>query len=234
MSKITKTLMTMGLALGGLAGLTAGPALAQEVELSANTAFVSDYRFRGVSLSDEDVAIQGGLDAAYQGFYVGSWASSIDSFNGSEAEVDLYDGWSGPLGDSGVNLDLGALAYVYPGGTGTDYYEFYGSVGGTVQMVDWTLGAAYNPDQDNIGDDDNIYIYGDLGFAIPDTPLSLGGHLGYEDGAFSRPNGSAKWDWSLSLGVDVRQFTVSVAYVDTNMSGDASDATAVVSVGAAF
>jgi uncharacterized protein (TIGR02001 family) len=30
-------------------------------ELSANVAFVNDYRFRGITQSDEDPAIQGGL-----------------------------------------------------------------------------------------------------------------------------------------------------------------------------
>ena len=49
---------------------TAVPAFAQEAEsssgitVSGNAAVTSDYRFRGVSFSDGDIAIQGGIDVA--------------------------------------------------------------------------------------------------------------------------------------------------------------------------
>ena len=68
------------------AGITApSAALAQDTEeagpvtVSANVALTSDYRFRGVSLSNGDPAIQGGIDVGHDsGFYVGTWASSIE------------------------------------------------------------------------------------------------------------------------------------------------------------
>ena len=63
--------------------LTATPAFAQDEEagpgvtVSGNVALVTDYRFRGVSLSAGDMALQGGIDAATDGgFYVGTWAST--------------------------------------------------------------------------------------------------------------------------------------------------------------
>ena len=65
----------------------AAPAMAQSEEeeetgpvtVSANVALTTDYRFRGVSLSAGDPAIQGGIDVGHEsGFYVGTWASSIE------------------------------------------------------------------------------------------------------------------------------------------------------------
>ena len=45
-----------------------------EVTTSANVGLYSDYRFRGVSQTDEGIAIQGGFDADFgNGFYVGNW-----------------------------------------------------------------------------------------------------------------------------------------------------------------
>ncbi|GAB4137036.1 MAG: TorF family putative porin [Sphingomonadales bacterium] len=205
---------------------TATPSFAQDsdLSLSANVAVVSDYRFRGVSLSQEDVAIQGGLDAGYKGFYVGTWGSSIENFNGAEAEIDVYGGYSFDV--DAVTLDIGVIGYLYPGGTGTDYLEVYGSVGFSLADVGFTVGANYAPDQGNIGGTDNIYIYTSAEYAIPDTALSLTGSIGYEDGAF----GDDKIDWLIGASYGYQQFSLGVSYVDTNDF----DGAVVVSLGASF
>jgi len=233
MKKTATILLTGGLVLGASALAMSGPALAQTgpVSLSANVALVSDYRFRGISLSDKDPAIQGGIDASMGGFYVGTWASSIEPVGNSETEIDLYGGYSGDVTD-GLSYDVGFLYYAYPEGNGSDYYEIYGSFSGSVSLLDWTVGTAYAPDQGNLdfaadgGSDDNLYIYGDGNVSIPDSPFYVGAHLGWEDGAFA----DNKIDWSGKLGVTYQQWDLSVAYVDS----DAGDAGVVFSVGAAF
>ena len=76
----------------------AAPAAATEIgggfNVSGNAALVTDYRFRGVSFSDEDIPIQGGIDLEHDsGFYVGTWGSSIeDSPVFGHTEVDIYAG----------------------------------------------------------------------------------------------------------------------------------------------
>jgi hypothetical protein len=65
----------------------AAPAFAQDeaaeeaegpITISGGIAVVSDYRFRGVSLSDKDFAIQPTLTISHEsGFYVGVWGSTI-------------------------------------------------------------------------------------------------------------------------------------------------------------
>lgn len=204
--------------------------------LSANVALMSEYRFRGLSLSEKDPAIQGGFDISTKdGFYIGAWGSSIQGYGTetgglSELELDIYGGYRTEIG-AGLTADVGLLAYTYPGSDGTHYIEAYGSISGNAaDIVDWKLGAAYVwGGQANLSNQDNIYLYLDAGVPIKDTPITATGHIAYEDGAF----GDGKWDWNLGLAYALQQYTVTVQYVDTNVSGIGEGAV-VVGLKAAF
>ena len=177
-------------------GLAATPAFADETDPPKDFTFsgyvqgVSDYRFRGYSLSGGDAALQGTINLNHSsGFYAGAWASSLDG-NGpilgfyGDVELDLYAGWTGPV-TSGLTADVGILRYVYPSNDGAgpaDFWEPYASLSTTVGPVGAKLGVAYAPDQDALFDEDNLYVYTDLSASIPNTPISLSGHLGYTDG----------------------------------------------------
>jgi uncharacterized protein (TIGR02001 family) len=96
--------------------------------LTANLAVVSDYRFRGISQSFRQPALQGGFDYAHpSGFYVGNWNSSVSGNqynNGAGLEMDFYGGYKfEPVKD--LNADIGLLYYTYPGasigGSGVRY-----------------------------------------------------------------------------------------------------------------
>ncbi|GAA0284410.1 TorF family putative porin [Alteraurantiacibacter aestuarii] len=213
-----RSLMAATVLAGSIA--VAAPAAAQDigVELSANAAVVSEYRFRGVDLSGGDIAIQGGIDAALPaGFYVGTWGSSIDetTVGYGHTELDVYGGWSGSVSDA-VSFDVGVIAYLYPnaGCCDYDYVEFYSSVGVTAGPAEVTLGVAYAPDQDSLGGTDNFYVYSDVGVGIPNTPVSLSGHLGYTDGFLTFTNNSKAFDWSIGADVALGEVvSVGVAYV---------------------
>lgn len=208
-------LVSTGLMACGLFAPQASADESSAFSLSANAAIYTQYRFRGLSLSNHDPAIQGGFDVSHEsGFYVGTWGSSIEPYGGSEFEMDIYAGYASQIGD--FSTDIGVLAYTYPGSSDTYYVELYGSIGGTLQdTVDWTLGAAYVWDQENVGSTDNIYLYLDGSMPLGETPFSLAGHVAYEDGAF----GTDKWDWSAGVAYAFEQFELSVSYVDTNVSG---------------
>ncbi|MEL7730302.1 TorF family putative porin [Citromicrobium bathyomarinum] len=224
----------------------ASPALAQEeeeetgpIEISGNVSLVTDYRFRGVTFSDEDIAVQGGIDIGHEsGFYVGAWASSLeDSALYGHTELDIYGGWSGDVG-SGVSVDVGLLYYIYPNGEDavgdSDYFEPYASVTAAIGPVEATVGAAYAPEQGSALPDDNIYVYGGLGTAIPDTPLSLAAHLGYSEGSLDYGS-DGYLDWSLGASYSYDILTLGVAYVDTDLPDIAGqDAAVVFSIGASF
>jgi len=217
-------------ALAG-AALVSTPAFAQDEEagsgfsVSGNAAVVTDYRFRGVSLSGGDPAIQGGIDIGHDsGFYVGTWGSSIDGGAYGTVELDFYGGYAGEI-SPGVDFDIGLLYYTYPNGTpgvDLDYLETYASVGTTLGPVGATLGAAYAWDQDSLGGSDNLYVYTDFEVGVPTTPLTLSAHLGYTDGVLAPPLLSglspddSGFDWSVGASATILGgLSVGVSYIDT-------------------
>lgn len=222
----------MRVSIIGLSGLllaaTATPAVAQDAEestspvsVSANVALTTDYRFRGIGFSDGDIAIQGGIDVAHEsGFYVGTWASSIeDSPVFGHTELDLYGGWSGEVTD-GISADVGLLYYVFPNGNAgpSDFFEPYASISGSLGPAELTVGAAYAwGGQSALGNDDNIYVYTDVSVGIPDTPVTVSGHVGYNHGATSATSSLTDEDYmDFSLGAEysiTENLSASLTYV---------------------
>ena len=206
-------------------GLAATPALADDTAppsdftISGNASLVTEYRFRGVDLSGGDIAIQGGIDISHSsGFYIGTWGSSLDedTVGYGHTELDLYGGWTGDIAD-GVTADVGVIYYAYPNAPAGDfdYIEFYASLGFTIGPASATVGAAYAPDQDSLGNTDNIYVYTDLGADIPGTPVSLSAHLGYTDGFLTFTNDSKAFDWSVGASFAVNDnLSVGISYVE--------------------
>lgn len=218
-------------------GLAAVPAFAQETgdfTISGNAAIVTQYRFRGVGFSDGDPAIQGGIDVSHSsGFYVGTWGSSLEECETctfaspyGHTELDIYGGWSGEIA-SGISADIGVLYYYYPNGwdaVDTDVIELYGSLGYSFGPVETTVGVAYAPDQDSLGSSDNLYIYGDVGVGIPNTPISLSGHLGYTDGAWALPSDGNGLDWSIGAEFAATEnLSIGVSYIGVESSGPSTD-----------
>lgn len=92
-----------------------------EYTLSYNLGAVTDYRYRGISQTAKNPALQGGIDFAHKsGVYLGTWASTIswikDSTNPSTTkgplEVDIYGGYKTEVG-KGFTVDVGGLQYWY-------------------------------------------------------------------------------------------------------------------------
>ncbi|MEN9765138.1 MAG: hypothetical protein RL397_1093 [Pseudomonadota bacterium] len=89
---------------------------AAESELSGNMSITSDYRFRGISQSNKQPALQGGIDYAHSsGLYIGNWNSSVSQWAsnlGAGIEMDVYAGYSTEVG--GLGVDVGTIYYYYP------------------------------------------------------------------------------------------------------------------------
>jgi uncharacterized protein (TIGR02001 family) len=231
MKNVIKFTVSAAAILGG--ALVAAPAMAQGAPtVSGNVAIVTDYRFRGVSFSGNEFAVQGGIDLGWEsGFYVGTWASSIQTLTSNdEIELDLYAGYGGDLGSSGLTYDFGVVAYTYPGTSNfsdTWYPEIYASVSGAAGVAGWTLGAAYAPDVTDALGQDNMYFYGDLEVPFGESPFYAMAHVGYEDGAF----GNDKIDYLGGIGASFAGIDLSVAYVDAD--NGVSDAV-VLSIGSSW
>ena len=234
MSKLHR--IALAAALGLAASAAQAEDLGQGFSVTGGVTLVSDYRFRGISFSDEDPAIQGTITLGHEsGFYIGTWASSIeDSPTFGHTEVDLYAGYAKEFAP-GTTFDVGVTYYAYPNGNAgpSDYFEPYAKLSHTLGPVKATVGAAYAFDQSALGDADNLYLFTDAALPIPGTPLTAKGHFGWSDGSLA-PTGDYT-DWSLGLDAAVGPVTVGVAYVDTDL-GDFPlvDAGIVFSVGAAF
>jgi uncharacterized protein (TIGR02001 family) len=238
-----------------LTGFGSAPAFAEEetappsdFTFSGYVQGVSDYRFRGYSLSGGDPAIQGSINLNHSsGFYVGAWASSIeDSPVFGHTELDLYGGWTGEV-TPGLTADVGLLYYAYPNGHVGDaeYFEPYASLAGTFGPVSAKAGVAYAFDGQNaLGNDDNLYVFTDLSAGIPSTPITLNGHLGYANGV-QGPTGIAQgllglpitdddgFDYSVGASYNITSnLSVSAAYVgvDGPKIDDFNDDTVVATI----
>lgn len=233
----------LGLSAVALA-VVAAPAMAQEeatdgVTITGGAAVVSDYRFRGLSQSGEEAAIQGWATLSHEsGFYAGFWGSSINFANGTE--IDAIVGYAKEVAE-GVTIDGGLTYYIYPGSTySSDVFEPYLSVTGMLGPVKAKVGVAYIFDgQAAALNQDNVYLYTDLSTAIPNTPLTLKAHYGYNDGYVGAGGNYA--DYSVGVDATWKALTFGVSYVNTtgfaNKAGKelaGADGAVLFSVSAAF
>jgi len=218
----------IGLSAFALAA-AATPALAQddskEFMLTGSAALVSEYRYRGISQSGRHVAAQASATIAHSsGFYGSFWASSIDDYvaAGADAEVDLIAGYSTTV--SGLTFDGGVLYYTYTSAAkkvNTDFFEAYGSVKAPVGPVTLKAGFAYAPKQAALtltgAKLDNLYLYTDGSFAIPETPFAFSGHLGYSKDESFLTGGKKYLDWNVGATYSWRAATFGMSYVDTDV-----------------
>jgi len=141
MSIIKKTALALAISAlaGGTMAQSAPPAPAPAPSpITANVTVTNDYRYRGISQSNFQPAIQGGFDYAHEsGFYFGNWNSSIswisDAYGNNGAipgrmtgttpngtpmsapvEMDFYAGFKKELIGPGFVSDFGILQYYYP------------------------------------------------------------------------------------------------------------------------
>lgn len=211
-------LPVMALTLAGVStsAMAADDAAAKKaIEVEVTLAGVSDYRFRGLSLSGIDPAFQPAIVVTHEsGIYGSIWGSNVSDNGGDNIEVDLVAGIARDIGKVTVNVN--ATYYLYPGAGSTNYVEFIGKVSTPVGPGTVGLTVAYAPSQSHIGSQDNVYVALDGSVPIGGTPFSLTGSFGFEDGAF----GTKKKDWSLGVTADVAGFTLGAAYVDTAHAQD--------------
>lgn len=219
------------LALAPVARAADRPAPAWQVEGTLGA--VSDYRYRGLSLSDGKPAGQAGLTASHaSGVYGDLYLSTIEEYgvgadgDGAKVEATLTVGWSGSV--AGFDIDAGVAAYGYPDGADVSYLEVPLQLGQTRGPVTWTVGAAWAPrGQAAIGDESNRYVWAGLDLAPARSPVSFRSRLGREAGAYA-PGG--KTDWLLGASLPLGPATLSVDYVDS----DAGAAAVLVGLFATF
>lgn len=199
--------------------------------VTGNVALTSDYVFRGISQTGGNPALQGGLDYTHRsGFYLGTWGSNVgwiedfQAYASGNVELDLYGGFRGTLGATGVDYDLGVIGYFYPGeangAVDADTTEAYAALG----WKWFTVKYAYSLSDETFGFANSAGSgYLDISASVPvgETGLTLGAHWG----RFSFDNNAAQDcdDWKLSVAYDLGGLsdtlsgvTLGVAWSDTD------------------
>jgi uncharacterized protein (TIGR02001 family) len=188
MSKKLLSLVALGLVSGSV-WAQAAPA----TTLSFNAGVVTDYRYRGITQTRNEPAVQGGVDYAHKsGFYVGAWASTIKwiadySYSGGagaktgtdisgNVELDVYGGYKFDLAKD-VAMDVGFLRYQY--------------VGNNLEMTRGTARSVYSDANTN-----EVYAAITMGPVTAKYSYSLGDLFGYIDS-----RGSGYFDLSANFEV---------------------------------
>ncbi|HVF83264.1 MAG TPA: TorF family putative porin [Sphingomicrobium sp.] len=192
------------------------------IDLSGTAMVASDYRFRGISLSDGRPALQGSLTATYRsGLYATAWASNIDGLGelgGSNLEVDLGAGYKFSRGST--TYDAGLLYYAYPGSSGGDFefFEPYASVSHQSGRTTGRLSMAIAPAQSAIGNRSNIYVAADVSYVLEVAPVTLRTHIGRSDGKTTLSPGGGYTDWSLGAETQWRKVVLGLSLAGTSIS----------------
>ena len=200
--------------------LAASSASAQEgPQIAWNVGVFSDYVFRGYSQTDEEAAIQGGVDLTMGSFYAGAWASNVDFGDDTTAEVDLYGGFRTETG--GFAVDLGVVTYLYveaPDGTDYDYVEFKAAASRAVGPV--TAGAAvyYSPDFFGL-DEEATYVEGNVAFT-PAEKWTVSAAVGYQ--ALDVNDDYTTWNAGVAYAV-TDNLAIDIRYHDTDVDGPLSE-----------
>lgn len=222
------------LLLGGVAATmlaTAPSAYAGDIE--ANVSLATDYVFRGVSQTNEELAISGGFDYSFEnGFYLGTWGSNVDFGSATSSELDLYAGYAFDLAE-GVNLDLSYVYFNYAGETDElNYSEFVANLGFGAA----TLGLVYSPDY--FGSDSSaVVVNGDYSISLADN-WGLDLHVGYtktDEEAIATPEGDDYIDYSAAITTSGAGVDWALTFYGTDIDDvDVADNRLVFSVSKSF
>lgn len=205
-------------------------------ELSGSISFVNDYRWRGVSQTAGDPAIQGSLDLNFDnGVYVGLWGSNID-FDDANAdlELDWYIGYSSEI-SNGFSYDATLYYYQYPGIDDINYHQlafnlYHGNFSATYQYTnDFAQTSA-----------EGHYLA--MGYSHPITDdMTLDLHAGYSYGDYWEDFDVGNYiDYSLGVSTQIQGVDFSVAYIGTDLNNTYSsgafrnDKTVVLTLGKSF
>ena len=227
---LTKLCAPLLFALGVFAADAAladdAPASPSAFSLSGSADALSQYRFRGLSRSNGQPAVQADLSVNHtSGLYGGITLSSEapgPAVDFGRGEMDLYAGYDHALGSSGLMIDLGARGYLYADRAAADLIELSAALHRQIGPIDLRGGVAWAPPQAHLGHHadgslrDNVYVYAQARTDIPGTPLYLHAHIGHTAGGLDY-TGPYR-DYRLGLGASHKALGLDLSLVGTNVS----------------
>jgi uncharacterized protein (TIGR02001 family) len=178
----------------------------KQITFTGTTSVVSDYRYRGLSLTNDRPALQGDVTATTTSGVYGDLFASTIAYGSAHQELDFTMGQKVPV--AGFVLDVAVTRYAFLGGHQLDYWELPVAVSRTQGAWTWTGGAAYVPPQRDTLNRSNFYEFGRTEWK-PVGSYSVVASAGWEDGAFAK----RKLDWSLTGTKRFKALSLSVAWI---------------------
>jgi uncharacterized protein (TIGR02001 family) len=173
--------------------------------VTANVTLTSDYRFRGVSYSSKEPALQGGLSfAGDRGWFAGIWGSTALGGAGA-SEIDLYAGLTGQI--QGIDYSLAAYVYMDGAASNIQYAEFQALLTRGIGPMSLQLEASAAP-KPRRGIASNLYLAVTAAMPIPHSRLTITLHAGRENGFFDH-----KADWEAGLSYRLSKVTFAAALI---------------------
>lgn len=185
------------MAVGSTAAMAEDKPSMAGFSVSGNVAATTDYRFRGVTQSSNNPAIQGGFTINHEsGAYLALFGSSVDfGIDGNSTETDATLGYASSFKATpnySIGYDVGVTYYGYIGAksnftnpynekSGLNFTEFYGKLifaDSLFKGDSITTMITYSPDYWGRTDD---FWYFNLGYSAPiaDTGFTGVASLGY-------------------------------------------------------
>jgi uncharacterized protein (TIGR02001 family) len=213
--------------LAGTAAMAQTTAPTPDYTLSYNVGVTSDYRFRGISQTTFDPALQAGVDFAHKsGVYLGVWGSNVSwikDFAGAKdgnLEIDLYGGYKGAITND-LGFDVGVITYQYPSNNApvnANTTEVYGAL--TYSIVTAKFSQSTGNFVANANSSGSQYFEVAANFDLG-SGFSLTPHVGRQTIPNQANNAGDYTDYSLTLAKDFGNgLTASIAAIGT----DAKDA----------
>ena len=218
MQKMRVTVLAAGL-------IACGTVWAQGFEPPTyNVGVVSNYVFRGISQTNNQPALQSGVEIKHPGgFYAGLWGTTQNiPSSGANLRGDAYAGVAYE-GSSGLGFDVGAHAYsnafVFPGQNRSSFWEAYGRLFFGPASVKWSHDFEHHDD----------YIEGALDYDIG-SGVRLHLHAGHY--LLSNPSMGGNYsDGSIGLSRMFGDLDAAIAVTDTTQEPNSklNDTTLVIS-----
>jgi uncharacterized protein (TIGR02001 family) len=185
-------------------------------QVSGSVTLVSDYRYRGVSLSDEQPAAQASVAYDHSsGWYAGAFGSTVDLTDQSRRNLQVltYVGYARRV-RPGLSWEAGASYYAFTGDGGYDYPEIYWGLAS--DHVNGRIYYAGNYFGHGAG-----ALYGELNAARPlKYGLHLLGHIGVlhldSRSAPSYGSGCCHFDVRAGISGDLDQLNLRLTWVATD------------------
>jgi uncharacterized protein (TIGR02001 family) len=188
-------------------------------QVSGTASVASDYRYRGITLSDRKPAAQLGVTIDDPvGWYAGVFGSTVRLAPpvGSSVQAMAFAGLASRL-SSGISVEVGGDYSAFTGARGYGYGEAY--LGLAIENVSARI--YYSPRY--FGQQANA-VYGEINGAhsLIDR-VRIFAHMGYlasrSDSIYGSRSDQRVWDGRIGLGFDFDLFQVELAWVGISASG---------------